>query len=616
MQKLRNRENYPSKGFEPGVLKVLQGRRLSGAALTVILLLSLSSSATYSQQPTPTPTPRTGRAYTTPELPKTPPAPGPQAKSPVTFTDITSKTGIKFHHVASTTTQKYLLETMGGGVAIFDYDNDGRMDLFFTNGARLEDPMPKGALPDKRDGKYWNRLYRQKPDGTFEDVTERAGLNGTGYSMGVAAADYDNDGYVDLYVTGYAGNVLYRNNGDGTFADVTEKAGVRGGGWSTSAGWFDYDRDGRLDLFVVRYMEWDFERGAVYCGDPRPELRAYCHPDNFPGISNVLYRQRKDGTFEDVTKTAGINDATGKGLGVAFADFDNDGFVDVFVANDSVRQSLYRNKGDGAFEDIAVMAGAGYDENGKTFAGMGVDCGDFDNDGFMDVVITTLSNETYPLYRNNGDLTFDYVTRITAVGQITLLYTGWGTRFIDVDNDGWRDIFVAQSHVLDTIEKTTAYLKYKQPPLLMRNTGKGFVNISATAGPTFNTQLAARGAALGDINNDGQVDIVIAAVDGPPVVLRNDGTKNNWLGINLKGVKSNRDGIGARVTVIDLNGHNQIFDVSSSGSYLSANDRRVIAGLGTATGVRSVEVSWPSGVTQSVLNPQINRYITIEEDAK
>ena len=584
--------------------------------LIVVLGFLLNSISVVAQQQTPTPTPapqRTGRSYSNPELPKAPPPPGPQAPSPVTFTDISRQMGINFRHAAARTALKYLLETMGGGVATFDYDNDGRMDLFFTNGASLKDPMPKGETPDKRDPRYWNRLYHQSPDGTFDDVTERAGLKGDGYSMGAAAADYDNDGSVDLYVTGYGGNHLYHNNGDGTFTNVTKKLSIGGGGWSTSAGWFDYDHDGRLDLFVVRYMDWDFERGTIYCGDPRPELRAYCHPDNFKGATNILYHQRADGTFEDVTKATGIDDAAGKGLGVAFADFDNDGLIDVFVANDSVRQSLYRNKGDGTFEDLAVMAGAGYDENGKTFAGMGVDCADYDNDGYVDVFITTLSNETYALYRNNGDLSFTYVTSPSGIGQISLLYSGWGTRFLDADNDGLRDLFVAQSHVLDTIEKTTVYLTYKQTPLLMRNTGKGFVNVSATAGGAFNNKLAARGAAFCDLTNDGQVDVVINVLDDSPLILRNNGTKNHWLGISLAGSKSNRNGIGARLTVTDSGGKKQIFDVNSAGSYLSSNDPRTVIGLGAAARVRSVEIRWPSGHVQTLANPDIDRYLTIHE---
>jgi hypothetical protein len=504
---------------------------------------------------------------------------------------------VDFKHSASPTARKYLLETMGGGVAILDYDNDGRMDLFFTNGALLKDEMSKNAMPDKSDPKYWNRLYHQKSDGTFEDVTTRARLNGTGYSMGVASADFDRDDDVDLYVTGYVENHLYRNRGDGTFEQVAGKLGLSGSGWSTSAGWFDYDRDGRLDLFVARYLDWDFEKGAIVCGDSRG-TRAYCHPENFKGASNLLFHQRVDGSFEDVSVEAGVNDPNGKALGVAFADFDNDGFTDVFVANDTVRQSLYRNKGNGTFEDIAVEAGAGYDEDGKTYAGMGVDAADYDNDGYIDIVCTTLSFQTYPLYHNNGDLSFNYVTKPSALGQISFPYSGWGVRFVDVDNDGLHDIVVAQSHVLDTIEQSVTNLKYRQPPLLIRNLGKSFTNVSATAGEAFNVPIAARGAAFGDFNNDGQVDVVIGIVDGAPLVLRNNGTKNHWLGIRLIGDVSNRDGIGTRITVNDSSGGRRIFDTSTSGSYLSSNDPRTVIGLGSSDRVRTVEIRWPSGRVQ------------------
>jgi hypothetical protein len=577
----------------------------------LIALFAALAIATRAQQPTPTPSPHTGRSYSADALPKTPPIAGPKGQSPVTFTDITAQTKIDFRHQGSPTSIKYLLETMGGGVAIFDYDNDGRMDLFFTNGAALKDPMPNGSQPLKTDPKFWNRLYHQKADGTFEDVTERAGLKGDGFSMGVAAGDYDNDGYVDLYVTGYGENHLYHNNGNGTFTDVAKKLGVNNAGWSTSAGWIDYDRDGRLDLFVARYLDWDFEKGAILCGDSKGN-RAYCHPENFKGETNLLYHQKPDGTFEDVSSKAGIADPEGKALGVAFADFDNDGWPDMFVANDSVRQTLYHNKGNGTFEDIAVSAGAGYDEDGKTFAGMGVDAADYDNDGYPDVFITTLSYQTYPLYRNNGDLSFTYATKTTGVGQITLLNSGWGTHFIDADNDGWRDIFVAQSHVLDTIEKSTGYLKYKQTPLLLRNTGKGFVDVSASAGPAFNLPLVARGAAFGDLNNDGQIDVVLGVLDGSPLILRNNGTRNHWIGIQLVGSKSNRDGIGARVVVTDSAGRHQIFDVSTAGSYLSSNDSRIIAGLGTSN-LRSIEVHWPSGLNQTVAPAEIDRYLTVYE---
>jgi hypothetical protein len=570
------------------------------------------------QQRTPSPTPQqTGRAYGGGDLTKTPPPPGPQAPSPVTFTDITAQLRIDFKQSASPTSQKYLLESMGGGVAMLDYDNDGRLDLYFTNGARLDDPMRKGSMPDKREAKFWNRLYHQKRDGTFEDVTASAGVKGEGYSMGVAAGDYDSDGFVDLYVTAYGLNILYRNRGDGTFEDVTKRAGVAGGGWSTSAGWLDYDRDGRLDLFVARYADWDFEKGSIYCGDMRPGYRAYCHPDNFKGASNILFHQKKDGTFEDISTSSKIADPDGKGLGVAFADFDNDGWMDILVANDSVRQQLYHNQGDGTFEDMALMAGVGYDENGKTFAGMGVDARDYDNDGLPDIFITALSNETYPLYHNNGDNSFTYTTNSTGVGQITLLYSGWGARFFDADNDGWLDIFVAQGHVLDTIEKTSAYLKYRQTPLLMRNTGKGFVNVSASAGQPFSNPVAARGAAFGDLDNDGDTDVVIGVVDAAPVILRNEGTRNHWLGVTLKGEKSNRSGLDARITVIDGSGRQQVQETTTAGSYLSSNDSRVIFGLGTAASVKSIEIRWPGSRTQKIDNPSIDRYVEInEQEAK
>jgi len=581
---------------------------------SIILLLSSLTIDAFPQQPSPSPSPeRTGRSYSTGVLSKTPPPPGPQARSPLTFT---RQPNIVFSHAASKTSFKYLLETMGGGVCMFDFNNDGRMDLFFTNGAALKEGMSKDEVPDKTESKYWNRLYQQNSDGTFTDVTQRASLKGVGYSMGAAAGDYDNDGFVDLFVTGYKTDRLYRNNGDGTFSDVTNKLPRVDKGWDTSAGWFDYDRDGRLDLFVARYMDWDFENGSLFCGGPTSAQRAYCHPDNFKGAANLLFHQRADGTFEDVSKSAGVADPSGKSLGVAFSDFDNDGWTDVFVANDSVRQSLYRNKGDGTFEDVAVIAGVAYDEDGKTFAGMGVDCADYDNDGYMDILVTNLSNEKYALYRNNGDLNFTYATNTSGIGQITLLNAGWGVRFVDEDNDGFRDLFVTQGHVLDTVEKSTAYLKYKQSLLLMRNTGKGFVNISATAGAAFTLPLAARGAAFGDLNNDGQVDAVVAVLDDVPLILKNNGTINHWLGISLVGTKSNRSGIGARVTVTKFAGQKQIQDVTSAGSYLSSNDPRIVFGLGSAKAVKSVEVRWPSGRVQTVENPAIDRYLRINEESQ
>lgn len=570
------------------------------------------ASAAVAQQPSPTPV-ATGKSYSSLEIER-PATTAPQFPSPVTFTDITAQTGINFRHYASPTSVKYLPETMGAGVALIDYDNDGRLDVFFTNGAQILDPMPKGKAMEKNDPKYWNRLYHQKADGTFEDATEKAGVKGEGYAFGAAVGDYDQDGFEDLFVTRYGGATLYHNDGNGTFADVTKKTNAGIDGWATSAGFFDYDRDGRLDIFVARYVQWDFEKGNIFCGDSRPGYRAYCHPDNFQPSTDVLLHQKTDGTFENASEKSKITESKGKALGVAFADFDGDGWTDVFVANDNIEQQLFRNKGDGTFEELALPAGVAFDEKGRRFAGMGIDVADYDLDGKPDVIVTALSNETYPLYRNMGDWVFDYVTQPSGVAQISILGAGWGIKFIDADNDGRRDIFVAQSHVLDTIVKTSSFLKYKQTPLLMRNTEKGFQNISFAAGEIFKTDLSARGMACGDLDNDGDTDIVIAQTDGAPVILRNNGTKNHWIGFDLRGgEKSAPNGEGARVIVTNSNNKKQIFDVSRAGSYLSANDSRIIAGLGDSAGVKSVEIRWTSGKIQKFEDMPIDRYHLIKE---
>lgn len=573
---------------------------------SLILALSLVPLVADAQMPA-------GKPYHS-NKPERPAMTAPQFPSPVTFSDITKQTGINFKHEASPTAQKYLLETMGAGVALLDYDKDGRLDVFFTNGAQILDPMPKGKAPDKSDAKYWNRLYRQKADGTFEDTTEKAGVKGIGYGFGVAVADYDRDGFADLFVTHYGAAIFYRNNGDGTFSNATKKLGIAVDGWATSAGFFDYDRDGRLDLLVARYLIWDFERGALVCGDARPGYRAFCHPDNFKAETALLFRQKSDGTFEDVSVKSGITQTKGKSLGVAFADYDADGWTDLFIANDNSEQQFFRNLGDGRFEDTALAAGVAFDDKGKYFSGMGVDAADYDRDGKPDVFITALSNETYPLYRNIGEGLFDYVTASSGVGQITILGSGWGAKWIDADNDGRRDLFVAQSHVLDTIEKTNTLLKYKQPLLLMRNTDQGFQNISLAAGAVFKTDLAARGMAAGDLDNDGDTDIVVSQTNGAPLVLRNDGTKNRWIGLDLRGAaKSPPNGEGARVVVTDATGGKQFFEASGSGSYLAANDRRILIGLGAATAVKQIEIRWTSGKIQTLENPAIDRYHTIAE---
>ncbi len=578
---------------------------------TAFLIFALAAFA-VAQQTSPTPV-ATGKSYSSLELER-PAMTAPQFPSQFTFTDITAQSGINFRHYASPTSIKYLPETMGAGVALIDFDNDGRLDIYFTNGAEILDPMPKGKALEKTSQKFWNRLYHQKTDGTFEDVTEKAGVQGTGFSFGAAVGDFDRDGFADLFVTRYGGATLYRNNGNGTFSDVTKKLGAEINGWVTSAGFFDFDRDGRLDIFVDRYVEWDFEKGNIFCGDSRPGYRAYCHPDNFKPSTNILLHQKADGTFEDDSVKSKIADAKGKGLGAAFADFDGDGWTDIFVANDSIEQQLFHNLGDGIFEETALPAGVALDEKGRRFAGMGIDAADFDGDGKPDVIVTALSNETYPIYRNMGEMIFDYVTQSSGVAQISILGTGWGIKFFDADNDGRRDVIVAQSHVLDTIIKTSSFLKYKQAPLLMRNTEKGFQNVSFAAGDVFKTDLSARGLAVGDLNNDGAVDVVIAQTDGSAVVLKNNGTKNNWIGFDLRGgAKSAPRGENSKIIVTDANGKKQWFEASGAGSYLSANDCRVVAGLGEANRVASVEIKWTSGKIQKLENPEINRYYLIEE---
>jgi len=521
----------------------------------------------------------------------------------VRYVDTTESTKIDFRLENSPTSQKYLPETMGGGVAVFDYDNDGRLDVFFVNGAAIADPMPKGAQPDKSNPKYWNRLYHQNPDGTFTEVAAKAGVTGmpqNRYGMGVAVGDYDNDGFEDLYITGLGGNTLYHNNGDGTFTDITASAGVASSGWGTSAGFFDYDNDGKLDIFVCRYLDWWFDANR-YCGEHRPGGRSYCHPDNFPAISSVIFHNNGDGTFTDVSKTSGIASTPGKALGVAFADYDNDGWTDIFVANDSVACQLFHNNRNGTFSEVALNAGVGFNEDGQTFAGMGVDFADYNNDGFADIIVTDLSNQRYLLFRNNKDGTFTDVTTSSGVGSATLAYSGWGTHFLDYDNDGWKDLFFVQGHVMDNIEVTSPNLRYLQPPLLMRNRLGQFAKIEL--GDVMKAAWAGRGAAFGDLKNAGGTDVVVTNIGQKAYVLSNVGAnRNGWIRIALTGGKSNRDGIGARVKVASPAKGFQYYTVNTAGGYLSASDKRILIGLGADRAAQSVEISWPSGAVQRFEN--------------
>ena len=529
------------------------------------------------------------------------------------FVEVTPSSGVSFQHVASHTTKKYLLETMGSGVAMFDYDNDGRLDLFFANGAPLHDPTPKGTIPRKTGPRDWNRLYHQKVDGTFEDVTEKAGLQGIGYSLGVAVADYDNDGFEDLLVTGYGGSHLYHNNGNGTFTDVTAAAGVAGGGFSTSAAWVDLDNDGRLDLVVLRYVQWDFD--DIWCGEHREGYRAYCHPDIFPAIAPLVYHN--DGVKNGVTHFTEMGAASGisvpaKGLGIAIADYDRDGHPDLFIANDSMLEHLYRNKGNGTFEEVGLASEVAVDGDGRTYAGMGVDFADYNNDGLPDLVITNLASQKYALYTNNGDGSFTYASYSTGLGGMTQLHSGWGIRFMDYDNDGLKDLLVAQGHDLDTVELNFSAIHYREPMMLARNTGHGFVDVSDRSGDVFKQMWVGRGMALGDLYNDGNLDAVVTTNDGPAHILRNQTANgNHWLGLNLVGHRSNRDAIGAEVKLVTTRGP-QWETVSTASSYLSASDKRLHFGLG-ADKTATLEILWPSGIRQTLKDVAADQILKVDE---
>jgi enediyne biosynthesis protein E4 len=529
------------------------------------------------------------------------------------FVDIAAKAGVKFRCESSRTSQKYLIETMVGGVAMFDYDGDGKLDLFFVNGAALEESMTD-RMPDKSDPRFWNRLYRNNGDGSFTDVTEKAGVRGHSYGMGCIAGDYDNDGRPDLYVTNYGRNILYHNNGDGTFTDVTEKAGVAAAGWSSSACFVDYDRDGRLDLIVSRYLDWDIHKNP-WCGDESRNFRAYCHPEVFKPVTHIVYHNNGDGTFTDVTEKAGWSRLPGNGLGIAFNDFDQDGWPDILVANDALPQQLFRNDHNGQFSEVAINSGVGYDEDGQTYSGMGVAFEDYDNDGWPDLFIGNLANQKYAVYRNTKGV-FEYVTNSNGVGGITMLHSAWGVKFVDYDNDGWKDLFVAQSHVMDNIEQTQPSLRYLEPLLLMRNNGGKFEDVSAVSGDPFRIRIAARGVAYGDLDNDGFIDAAVNCLDGTAMILRNNGNGNRWLIVDTVGTLSNRDGMGARIHIIGESGLHQYAIVSTAGSYQSSSDKRVHFGLGRETRVKVLEITWPSGMVQKLENVGSNQILKVREPQK
>ncbi len=529
------------------------------------------------------------------------------------FQDRSGETGIGFRHHANPTPDKHLVETMGGGVALLDYDNDGFLDVFFINGGALVQGAD-GLFVDRSQPELHDQLYRSLDGKSFEDVTERVGVSAAAkriYGMGAATGDYDNDGYVDLFVTGYGGTILYRNRNGSTFEDRTEASGANVPGWSASAGFFDADTDGDLDLFVTRYLDWSLETSRP-CGE---KISVYCSPREYPAVANVLLRNEGDGTFSDVSLAWGVAHARGKALGVAFNDADADGLPDVIVANDSTAQQLFLNRGSDGFSEEALSVGLAYNEDGGSFAGMGVDFEDYDNDGRPDVVATALSKELYPLFRNEGGGTFGYVTRQAGLAEITARLSGWSVKLVDLDHDGWKDLFAAQGHVLDNVELMEPGLVYLQPPLVALNQAGRFTDVSASAGPAFRTSIAGRGTAFGDLDNDGDIDLVLGVLNDRPIVLYSNASEsqNHWLQVRLAGQASARDGQGARVSIRTSSGGEQVRYATTAGGYLSASDPRLHFGLGSESVVDRITVLWPRGARQVLENVGTDRLIAVRE---
>jgi len=530
---------------------------------------------------------------------------------PIRFEDIAERAGVHFVVENSPTPEKHQPETMPAGVALFDYDGDGLLDIYLVNGAEMPSLVKTGP-------RYYNRLFHNNGNGTFTDVTEHAGVAGTGYGMGVAVGDYDNDGRPDLFVANVNGNQLFHNNGDGTFTDVTAKAGLSGAMhngrkmWSIAAGWFDYNRDGLLDLFVVNYVDWDPHYEPACMG---LNGRGYCHPDSFPPLRNTLYRNNGDGTFTDVSAETGISKVEGRGMGVAFADYDNDGWPDVFVANDNSPNQLFHNIGGKRFEEVGLQAGVAYNEDGDVLAGMGVDFRDVNNDGLPDLWHTAIENETFPLYLNTGKGNFVNAGAPSGVANLTRLMSGWSNGIVDLDNDGWKDLVVARSNVMDNIEQISRHFRYAEPNSVFRNLGNGqFADVSATAGADFIRPAPHRGLAYGDLDNDGRVDLVITALGAPVSVLRNiTQTHNHWILLKLVGTKSNRMGIGAQIRITTDDGRKLYNEATTSTGYAASSDPRVHFGLADSRLIREIEIRWPSGTRQLLHDVSADRIMVVTE---
>ena len=535
---------------------------------------------------------------------------GGQQKSGIRFENRQPKSGINFVLNNGTTPYKPIIDSTLGGVALFDFDNDGLLDIFFTNGARIP-----GLSKDKN---FENHLYRNNHNGTFTDMTEHAGLKGEGYSMGVAAADFDNDGWADLYVTGVNRNILYHNNHDGTFTDVTQRAGVGGMDaagkklWSVGAAWLDYDNDGYLDLFVANYLDWSLENSKM-CGEEGRRLS--CSPALYSGLPNLLYHNNGDGTFTDVSATSGIGQHIGKGMSVAVADYDGDGFIDIFVANDQQRNFLFKNNAASKFTELGVEAGVAYTEDGLPLSNMGVDFRDLNDDGRPDIAITALSGETFPVYLNLGNGLFTPVTYRSGLGFQTLRMSGWGIGAYDFDNDGHKDLFTANSHVSENAD-FYGHDHYKQPNAVLRNMGDTcFQDVTSQAGAAMQSADAHRGSAFGDLNNDGRIDVVVSVIGKPAELLYNASSGNShWILIQLEGTKSNRDGIGTRIKLTSDSGLVQYNQVSTAVGYASSSDKRVHFGLGGDRRIRELELHWPSGKIQVLKNIAADQVLKIRGD--
>ena len=526
---------------------------------------------------------------------------------PVRFTDVARAAGITFRQDATATSQKYYLETMGTGVGWLDYDQDGLMDLYFVQSAATGIYKPSRPLR--------SALYRNNGDGTFTDVTEKAGVGAEGlYGQGVAVGDYDNDGYPDFYVTGYGRGILYHNNGDGTFTDVTEKARVAdNAGWSTSAGWFDYDKDGYLDLVVCNYLAWT-PKTNKWCGERRPGYRAYCAPDEYPGQKLKLYHNNHDGTFTDVSVKSGVGIPEAKGMGVVLADFNNDGWTDIAVANDTWPNFLFMNNRDGTFRNVSFASGFAASENGQYEAGMGIDAADVDGDGWLDIYVTHLARELDRLYHNNHDGTFDDVTYPSGIRNSAFLLSGVAMKFMDYDNDGWTDICQLNGAMLDNIQLTQPDVRYREPMLMFRNLGHGkFDKVSKQMGPDFMRPTVGRGLAVADFDNDGDLDMAVNNRGDYPWLLRNDGgNANNWLQVFLIGTRSNRDAVGASLKLV-CEGFVQVKQRKGGMSYMSSCDPRIHFGLGQRRSIEFLEIVWPSGVTERLDKMPVNRIIAVKE---